>query len=134
MASPANDVRRFGRYEVLDELGRGTMGVVYRARDPAINRVVAIKTISLAGQLPEAQSEYRERFLREAEAAGRLSHPGIITIFDLGEEPETHTPYIVMEYVKGKSLEQSGKLTYGDPGSLVREMAQALGFAHKRRV
>ncbi|HLW55351.1 MAG TPA: hypothetical protein VKW06_21155 [Candidatus Angelobacter sp.] len=63
---------RFGRYEVLDELGRGTMGIVYRACDPAINRIVAIKSISLSGQPPEAQSEYRKRFLREAEAAGRL--------------------------------------------------------------
>jgi len=110
------------------------MGIVYRARDPVINRIVAIKSISLAGQPPEAQSEYRERFLREAEAAGRLSHPGIITIFDLGEEPETHTPYIVMEYVKGKSLEQSGKLTSGNAVSLVRELAEALDFAHSRGV
>jgi serine/threonine protein kinase len=110
------------------------MGVVYRACDPAINRIVAIKSISLAGQPPEAQSEYRERFLREAEAAGRLSHPGIITIFDLGEEPETHTPYIVMEYVKGKSLEQSGKLTSGNAVNLVRELAEALDFAHSQRV
>src|SRR5260370_39900595 len=134
MASPANDVRRFGRYEILDELGRGAMGIVYRARDPVINRIVAIKSISLAGQPPEAQSEYRERFLREAEAAGRLSHPGIITIFDLGEEPETHTPYIVMEYVKGKSLEQSGKLTSGNAVSLVRELAEPLAFAPSRAV
>ncbi len=134
MASPANGVSRFGRYEVLDELGRGTMGVVYRARDPAINRIVAIKSISLGGQPPEAQSEYRERFLREAEAAGRLSHAGIITVFDLGEEPETHRPYIVMEYVKGKSLERSGKLTSGNAVSLVRELAEALDFAHSRGV
>jgi eukaryotic-like serine/threonine-protein kinase len=134
MASPASGVSRFGRYEVLDELGRGAMGVVYRALDPAINRMVAIKSISLAGQPPEAQSEYRERFQREAEAAGRLSHPGIITIFDLGEEPETHTPYIVMEYVKGKSLEHSGKLTSGNAVSLVRELAEALDFAHSRGV
>jgi eukaryotic-like serine/threonine-protein kinase len=134
MASPASGVSRFGRYEVLDEIGRGAMGVVYRACDPAINRIVAIKSISLAGQPPEARSEYRKRFLREAEAAGRLSHPGIITIFDLGEEPETHTPYIVMEYVKGKSLEQSGKLTSGNAVSLVRELAEALDFAHSQGV
>lgn len=110
------------------------MGVVYRACDPAINRFVAIKSISLAGQPPEAQMEYRKRFLREAEAAGRLSHPGIITIFDLGQEPDTHTPYIVMEYVKGKSLEQSGKLTSGNAVNLVRELAEALDFAHSRGV
>jgi serine/threonine-protein kinase len=110
------------------------MGIVYRARDPAINRIVAIKSISLAGQPPEAKSEYRERFQREAEAAGRLSHPGIITIFDLGEEPGAHTPYIVMEYVKGQSLEESGKLTAGNAVSLVRELAEALDFAHSRGV
>jgi len=76
---------RFGRYEILAELGRGAMGVVYKARDPKINRVVAVKTILLTGQLPEEELEYRERFFREAEAAGRLSHPGIVTIFDVGE-------------------------------------------------
>jgi eukaryotic-like serine/threonine-protein kinase len=72
---------RFGRYEILAELGRGAMGVVYKARDPKINRAVAIKTISLVGQPPEEELEFRERFVREAEAAGRLSHPGIVTIF-----------------------------------------------------
>src|SRR3977135_2140284 len=97
---------RFGRYEILDEIGRGAMGVVYRARDPKINRTVAIKTISLANQSPEAQREFRERFRREAEAAGRLSHPGIVTIFDVGEEPDTHDLYLVMECVKGNSLEK----------------------------
>src|SRR5713101_1166757 len=98
---------RFGRYEILTELGRGAMGVVYKARDPKINRVVAVKTISLAGQSPEEEREYRERFSREAEAAGRLSHPGIVTIFDVGEEPETHSPYIVMEFVGGESLDKA---------------------------
>jgi hypothetical protein len=97
---------RFGRYEILTELGRGAMGVVYKARDPKINRIVAVKTISMAGQSPEEECEYRERFLREAEAAGRVSHPGIVTIFDVGEEPETHAPYIVMEFVSGESLEK----------------------------
>jgi serine/threonine protein kinase len=134
MASPASDVRRFGRYEVLDEVGRGTMGVVYLARDPAIHRIVAIKSVSLAGQPPEAQSEYRERFMREAEAAGRLSHAGIVTVFDVGEEPETHTPYIVMEYIKGKSLEHAGKLTSRVAAGLVRELAEALDYAHRQGV
>jgi serine/threonine-protein kinase len=97
---------RFGRYEILAELGRGAMGVVYKARDPKINRVVAVKTISLAGQPAEEEQEYRERFYREAEAAGRLSHPGIVTIFDVGEEPETRAPYIVMEFVGGQSLDK----------------------------
>ncbi len=134
MADPASDVRRFGRYEVLDKIGGGTMGVVYRARDPAINRMVAIKSISVVGQHPEAQEEYRQRFMREAEAAGRLSHAGIVTIFDVGEEPDTHTPYIVMEYVKGKSLEQVGELSSRVAAALVRELAEALDCAHSQGV
>src|SRR5271168_1051473 len=130
MSASLKAVKRFGRYEVLDPLGRGAMGVVYRARDPQIGRIVAIKSISLAGLTSEMQSEYSERFRREAEAAGRISHPGIVTIFDIGEEPETHTPYIVMEYVKGKSLEQAGKLAPENALALVRELAEALDCAH----
>jgi serine/threonine-protein kinase len=134
MAGPAHDVRRFGRYEILDEIGRGAMGIVYRGRDPAINRIVAIKSVSLAGQPPLAQNEYRERFLHEAEAAGRLSHPGILTIFDVGEDPESHAPYIVMEYVAGKSLEESGPLPTRTAASLVRDIAEALDYAHSQGI
>jgi serine/threonine-protein kinase len=134
MAVSAKAVQRFGRYEVLDPLGRGAMGVVYRARDPQIGRIVAIKSVSLSGQTSEVQREYRERFRREAEAAGRVSHPGIVTIFDVGEEPETHTPYIVMEYVKGKSLEQAGQLSFENALRLVREVAEALDCAHSAGV
>jgi serine/threonine protein kinase len=130
--------RRFGRYEILDEIGRGAMGVVYRARDPKINRLVAIKSISLAHQPPEAQREFRERFLREAEAAGRLSHPGIVTIFDVGEEPETHDPYLVMEHVRGlsldKILQEKGKLAPDVAVELTAELAEALDCAHGQNV
>jgi tRNA A-37 threonylcarbamoyl transferase component Bud32 len=130
---------RFGRYEILTELGRGAMGVVYKARDPKINRVVAVKTVSLQGQPPEDELEYRERFFREAEAAGRLSHPGIVTIFDVGEEPETRSPYLVMEYVSGRSLE---KMLAGDHHKipletalqLTLELADALDCAHGQSV
>ena len=130
---------RFGRYEILAELGRGAMGVVYRARDPKINRVVAVKTVSLAGQPPEAEVEYRERFIREAEAAGRLSHPGIVTIYDVGEEPETRAPYIVMEFVKGPSLErllseQGHTLPLEQALQLTLELAEALDCAHGQGV
>jgi serine/threonine protein kinase len=130
---------RFGRYEILAELGRGAMGVVYKARDPKINRVVAVKTISLAGQPPEEEKEYRERFYREAEAAGRLSHPGIVTIFDVGEEPETRAPYIVMEFVGGQSLDRllSGedrKLPLDTALQLTHELAEALDCAHGQGV
>jgi eukaryotic-like serine/threonine-protein kinase len=70
MADSGQTVRHFGRFEVLDEIGRGAMGVVYRARDPRINRIVAIKTVSLGGQPPDVQNEYRERFRREAKPPG----------------------------------------------------------------
>jgi serine/threonine-protein kinase len=131
--------QRFGRYEILSELGRGAMGVVYQARDPKINRVVAVKTISMAGQPAQEEREYRERFFREAEAAGRLSHPGIVTIFDVGEEPETHAPYIVMELVGGQSLEQllaqgDHKLPLETALQLTLELAKALDFAHGQGV
>ena len=74
------------RYEIDAELGRGAMGEVYRARDPKLGRTVAIKTVKIAGLDPVAEEEYRRRFVIEAQAAGRLSHPGIVTIFDVGEE------------------------------------------------
>jgi serine/threonine protein kinase len=130
---------RFGRYEILSELGRGAMGIVYKARDPKINRVVAVKTFSLAGQPPEEEQEYRERFFREAEAAGRLSHPGIVTIFDVGEEPETRAPYIVMEFVGGESLDKllsrdDHKLPLDTALQLGLELAEALDCAHGQGV
>src|SRR5258708_38887796 len=130
---------RFGRYEILTELGRGAMGVVYKARDPKINRVVAVKTISLAGQPAEEELEYRERFFREAEAAGRLSHPGIVTIFDVGEEPEKRAPYIVMEFVGGESLDRlllrnNHKLPVESALQLTLELAEALDCAHGQGV
>jgi serine/threonine protein kinase len=130
---------RFGRYEILDELGRGAMGVVYKARDPKINRVVAVKTVSLTGQAAHEELEYRERFFREAEAAGRLSHPGIVTVFDVGEEPETRAPYIVMEFVGGASLEKllsrdTSKLPVDTALQLALELAEALDCAHGQGV
>jgi serine/threonine-protein kinase len=138
MATEDSGQKRFGRYEVLSELGRGAMGVVYKARDPKINRTVAIKTISLAGQSAEDEKEFRERFVREAEAAGRLSHPGIVTIFDVGEEAETRSPYIVMEYVGGESLDQAlsrdRKLPIDKALQLALELAEALDCAHGQGV
>jgi len=131
---------RFGRYEILTELGRGAMGIVYKAHDPKINRVVAVKTFSLASQPPEEEKEYRERFFREAEAAGRLSHPGIVTVFDVGEEPETHAPYIVMEFVAGQSLDklllsrEDRKLPPDAALQITLELAEALDCAHGQGV
>jgi serine/threonine-protein kinase len=115
------------------------MGVVYQARDPKINRVVALKTISMGDQSPEDAQEYRARFFREAEAAGRMSHPGIVTIFDIGEEPETHAPYIVMEFVGGQSLDKllarhDHTLLTETALQITLELADALDCAHSQGI
>jgi serine/threonine-protein kinase len=100
-------VAQIGRYVVEAEIGRGAMGVVYRAHDPRVSRPVALKTYILPDGLDEAeQEEYRQRFLREAQAAGRLSHPGIVTIYDVEEAPGMGSPFIAMELVEGRSLKE----------------------------
>lgn len=124
------------RYAIDAELGRGAMGVVYRARDPKLGRTVAIKMVSTAGLDPEAEKEYRERFVVEANAAGRFSHPGIVTIFDVREEAE---PYLVMEYVEGQSLQQlmgrdNRPLPLSTTLRIIQEVAEALHYAHARGV
>ena len=131
--------KRFGRYEIIAELGHGAMGVVYKARDPKIDRFVAVKAISLSTQNPDEEREYRERFFHEAQAAGRLLHPGIVTIFDTGEDPEGHLAYIVMEYIPGQSLDRmlsakSKKLPLEQALLLTEELAEALDHAHGQGV
>ncbi len=128
-----------GRYEIDAEIGRGAMGLVYQAHDPKIDRVVAIKTISLSTQEIEEETEFRERFFLEARAAGRLSHPGIVTIFDVGEEAETHEPYIVMEFVAGQPLNRflagsNRRLALGPALQITQEIAEALNYAHAQGV
>lgn len=122
-----------GRYEILEEIGRGAMGVVYRARDPQIDRVVAIKTIWVLDLEPSEEREYRDRFQQEARTAGKLSHPGIVAVFDVGAE--SNAPYIVMEYVAGSPLsklltDDHGKLPLVSALRLVQEVAEALDYAH----
>src|SRR6266567_7054386 len=133
-----SETKRFGRYEVLAELGRGAMGVVYKARDPQIDRVVAVKTVSLWGQEPDEETEFRMRFMNEAQAAGRLHHAGIVSIFDVGENPENHDPYIVLEYVAGESLNKilarEKKLPPERALQLAEEIAEALDYAHGQGV
>jgi len=80
-----NSQQTIGRYEVLEELGRGAMGTVYRAKDPAMHRIVALKTIRPEVLSGQQGNEFRERFYREARAAGGLGHPGIVPVFDVGE-------------------------------------------------
>ena len=128
-----------GRYEIDAEIGRGAMGLVYQAHDPKIDRLVAIKTISLSTQEIEEETEFRERFFLEAKAAGRLSHPGIVTIFDVGEEPETREPYIVMEFVAGQPLNKilagsNRRLALGPALQITQEIAEALNYAHSQGV
>lgn len=130
--------QRFGRYEVVSELGRGAMGVVYKARDPQIDRFVAVKTISLAGQDSPELNEFRMRFMNEAQAAGRLHHAGIVSIFDVGENPDNHNPYIVLEYVAGEALNKilarEKVLPLEKALKLVEEVAEALHYAHTQGV
>src|ERR1035437_3008699 len=95
--------QKIGRYEILGELGHGAMGIVYRAKDPAMDRVVALKTIISVALASQQGSEFRERFYREARAAGGLAHPGIVPVFDVGEHEGM--PFLVMEFVKGRTLE-----------------------------
>ncbi len=126
-----------GRYEVEKELGKGAMGVVYLGKDPKISRVVAIKTLALAQEFEEDELEdVKERFFREAETAGRLSHPYIVTIFDAGEEHDL--AYIAMEFLKGHDLARYVKpdnlLDQKLVVSIVQRAAEGLAFAHTQNV
>lgn len=134
-----SSAKTVGRYEIVNELGRGAMGVVYKARDPKIDRLVAIKTISIFAHSPEEDREFRERLVTEAKAAGRLSHPGIVTVYDVGENPDTLNPYIVMEYIAGDSLEQqvaesAERFPLSTTLALVEHVAEALDYAHSQGI
>ena len=126
-----------GRYQVEKELGKGAMGVVYMGRDPKINRIVAIKTMALAQEFDaEELEEVKSRFFREAETAGRLNHPNIVTMFDAGEEHDL--AYIAMEFLKGHDLVPYTKvdalLPLPQVMSIVARVADALDYAHKNQV
>src|SRR3970040_2100293 len=121
---------RIGRYRILDELGRGAMGVVYRAEDPSLDRVVALKTISL-GDADERKS-YEKRFMLEAKAAGKLTHPNIVTIFDYGEEEDI--AYMAMELLGGQDLRsriREGEIPALEAVEIALQVADGLGFAHE---
>ncbi len=126
-------MERLGKYEIISEIGRGAMGAVYKARDPLIGRLVALKTITTG---MSAQANSLERFYQEARSAGALQHPNIVTIYELGHE--RNTPFIAMEFIEGGSLDQfieqrqvlplSVKLEY-----IVR-VCEALSYAHRHNV
>ncbi len=129
--------RTLGRYEIERELGRGAMGTVYLGRDPKINRVVAIKAIPLAEEFEEDDlQEARARFFREAEMAGRLNHPAIVTVYDAGED--LGLAYIAMEYLRGTHLshftEAARLLPFKNTMLLVARVADALYYAHRQNV
>ncbi len=128
--------KTIARYEIIDELGHGAMGSVFRAKDPAMDRIVALKTILTANLVSDQSGEFRQRFYREARAAGALAHPGIVPVFDVGEHEGM--PYLVMEFVKGQTLASAMKT--GERASLDRvceigqQIADALGYAHRNGV
>jgi serine/threonine-protein kinase len=126
-----------GRYELLEPIGRGAMGYVYLGRDPKINRIVALKAVNLAAEVEPSELEEASRnFLREAEIAGRLSHPNIVTIFDVGET--NGVAYIAMEYLKGRHLSEyvvpERLLPVNTVLDLLSRTADALDYAHAQNV
>jgi len=131
---------KLGRYEVLNELGKGAMGVVYLAKDPVIGRMVAIKTIraSSVGDDDSESREFRERFVREAQTAGILSHPNIVTIHDIGEDPDTLTSFIAMEYIEGKNLKmllaEKAAFSYDQIADIIAQVAEAIDYAHRKGI
>ncbi len=130
-------MKKIGKYEIINILGKGAMGIVYKALDPVINREVAIKTIrfDLAHEDSENE-EIMQRFMREAQAAGKLSHPNIITIYDVGREESV--TYIVMQLIEGKSLQRviatGEKLTAQEVIDLMTQICSALDYAHRNGI
>ena len=124
---------RLGKYEVRGELGRGAMGVVYEGYDPLIERVVALKTIRAEQLVGENAKDIIARFRREAQAAGRLSHPNIVSIYDFGEDAGVW--YIAMEFIKGRELkeyfEAQERFSTADAVRILAQILSALGYSHK---
>jgi serine/threonine-protein kinase len=130
---------QLGRYQILEKLGQGAMGSVFRAKDPSLDRLVAIKTLGGALAIPEEhRAEYLERFQREARAAGRLSHPNIVAVHDLGVDEKTGAPFIVMEHVAGVTLatvlQENPKLPIPQALEIVEQVAAALEEAHRHGI
>jgi serine/threonine-protein kinase len=136
-AGAGNNRSKIGRYEILGELGKGSMGLVYQALDPKLNRRLAIKTIRFSDEFDtDIIQDIKSRFFREAEIAGRLTHPSIVTIYDVGEEGDL--TYMAMEFLEGEDLTQfiakSHLLPIREVFEIVKKIAEALEFAHKAGV
>jgi serine/threonine protein kinase len=135
-------IKNLGRFEILDEIGSGGMGVVYKGKDPKINRMVALKVVRpVMGTAKSAEQEQSvSRFYVEAQAAGQLSHPNIVTIYDVGEEftPDGTLVYIAMEFISGKGLDhfiyQKTFTTLEQKLKVIKKIAEGLDYAHKRGV
>src|SRR5213075_3285185 len=130
--------QRIGRYEVIKTIGKGAMGVVYKARDPLLDRVVPVKTImSPQQQGRRVRSAFLERFQREAKAAAKMSHPAIVTIFDVGVDEDSGAPFMVLEYLPGESLADRldrVRIPLARCVQVALDLASALSFAHRQRI
>ncbi len=137
MEAQTGNLKKIGRYEIIKTLGKGAMGVVYKARDPYLDRTVAVKTISSpkhGGR--RAKDAYVERFQREAKAAAKMQHPGIVTIFDVGVD-DKGAPFMVLEYLPGESLADRLDMVRIPLGLVIeigKGLASSLAFAHKQRI
>lgn len=129
-------IETIGRYEIIETLGKGAMGIVYKARDPLLDRTVAVKTIMAPrNKSKRNRRSYLTRFEREAKAAAKMQHPAIVTIFDVGTEADQ--PFMVLEYLPGDSLADRldrVRIPLGKAVQIAIELAGALGFAHQERI
>ncbi|MFL6247986.1 MAG: protein kinase domain-containing protein [Thermoanaerobaculia bacterium] len=130
---------KLGRYEVVRELGKGAMGIVYLAKDPLIGRLVALKTIRIGAHADDDETkEFQQRFIREAQAAGILNHPAIVTVHDIGRDEESDTSFIAMEFVEGQNLKevlaQGRALSFEQIADIISQVADALDFAHAKGI
>jgi eukaryotic-like serine/threonine-protein kinase len=136
MSDHALITKKLGRYDIIRVLGKGAMGVVYEARDPNLNRQVAIKTVRVNSLSKEEAADYALRFRTEAHSAARLQHPNIVSVYDADRDGDT--PFLVMEYVKGEDLKHyldaGQRYTLDQSVRMVRDLLAALDYAHQRKI
>ncbi len=130
---------KLGRYEIVRELGKGAMGIVYLAKDPLIGRLVALKTIRPSAHADDEDTrEFQQRFVREAQAAGILNHPSIVTVHDIGQDEPSGMSFIAMEFVEGNNLKevlvQGRPLSFEQAADVIAQVAEGLDFAHAKGI